>query len=108
MSTNNAAIEYRVGPNDELRTIPRSQAAALLRSFHANRGRPLVWDDLYQALGKSPEVPRVLHELRRKWGIPILCTLTPKASGLGKYGLYRLGDEVEVREPVRGTEGGEA
>lgn len=98
MATDNSAIRYRVGADEEWRDIPRSQCAALLRFLAASRGQRVVWDDMYHALGKSPEVDARLHRLRHQFGVPVACKME-KASGRGQFGVYKLGDEVQLREP---------
>lgn len=81
--------------------IPRSQEAAALRFYGQTNARAL-WGHLYQAIG-SHEVPRCHSRLRKKWGVPILCSRHPKKTKGGSQGAYSLGSNVIVWEP----EGGE-
>ena len=89
---------YLVQVGDEEPQRLRGQNAALARFLCSPSGEEHPWDSLYQALGGSSEVTRVLRALKKK-GINYTCRLVPKRSGKGSIGLYSFGTHIKGQEP---------
>jgi len=83
---------------DEEPQLLRGQNAALARFLCSPSGEEHPWDSLYQALGGSSEVTRVLRALDEK-GIKYTCRMVAKRSGKGRIGLYSFGTHIKGREP---------
>jgi len=89
---------YLVRVGDQEPQLLRGQNAALSRFLCSPSGGEHPWDSLYQALGGSSEVTRVLRALKKK-GIVYTCRMVPKRSGRGEIGLYSFGLHIRGKEP---------
>ena len=99
-----AAILVQVG-DDPPQLIPESENAGLLRflpTFASDEA--VIMQHMSKALGGSHEIDRILHTLRNKRKIPILCDRVPKATEPGFYGHFYLGPNVTLSEPGEGGE----